>query len=708
MAEGDRHRITDLVESATMSPAKNLDLGVLHDFKAIVRASDANVRIAFDLLFDKLKKNNSQVRYLTLLLIDELFRRSKLFRSLLVPKFEMFMLLTIGYRADYTLPKPSDRATLLRATSMEYVEKWNEMFGVHYKPVHLGYEYLKKTLRLQFPNVREAAAMAERQRQEKEERTQVLLQKKYESLIQEFPDWKAEIQSTMDQMTECFKILIPEAVHYQGATKEGDLKNIGEQEEEDEYEEYGNSSLRRQLHQQAAEENDLPEKPRETGENATIFGTLRDLYKLLMMRHLPSTQEWLSTLMRVDPPQEKQQLDVFLKEVIDLRSQLLAFRKHCEDLGIELLEVGRTSKALTTVEDEGEDEIIWEEGGSGFSFAEAKSVSQSTKTDEEVIKKAARDVAGASTSNSSMIEQKLTSHEIDEGTGLRHELLKEAPLLSWGAFLDTWGGSSDMPANQRGLQLENHWGKVDTEAIIPAEKIAELNVRSSYYKPVKTEIQPCLAPLRNGGLCQRRDLHRCPLHGPIVPRDKNGVPVGDKCKNEQESEEHHVGQTKNVLLDGNNGASSSAPRTSKDGDDLDLSLASQADIATQAIANVRERDKVDIKRKREEQAKAKLTQSRRDREHNEAVLRSAAISHSRQGFAEAIGENLDDPFMEDEGGSRVKRRARGGLAALLKRKPTAKDRLAQRLLSGRVRDATINQLTRDEDANYREAFPNQW
>jgi hypothetical protein len=246
-----------------MSPAKNLDLGVLHDFKAIVRASDANVRIAFDLLFDKLKKNNSQVlllllllrqfvskpslslslsaeilkhvslsvslcsvdycnsfltqlflvfplwclflcpeisshsrgeeiflklrrkscralhavwwqvRYLTLLLIDELFRRSKLFRSLLVPKFEMFMLLTIGYRADYTLPKPSDRATLLRATSMEYVEKWNEMFGVHYKPVHLGYEYLKKTLRLQFPNVREAAAMAERQRQEKEERTQV-------------------------------------------------------------------------------------------------------------------------------------------------------------------------------------------------------------------------------------------------------------------------------------------------------------------------------------------------------------------------------------------------------------------------------------------------------------------------------------------------------------------------------------------------------
>lgn len=115
------------------------------------------------------------MRYLAVLLIDELFTRSKLFRSLLVPKFEMFMLLTIGYRGDYPLPKPSDRASLLRAKSMEYVEKWNDMFGIHYKQVRLGYEYLKKTLRLQFPNLREAAALAERQQQEKEERTQVSL-----------------------------------------------------------------------------------------------------------------------------------------------------------------------------------------------------------------------------------------------------------------------------------------------------------------------------------------------------------------------------------------------------------------------------------------------------------------------------------------------------------------------------------------------------
>ena len=58
----DRRRLMDLIEEATVSPGKSLDLGLLQSIKALVRASDANVRTAFDVLFDKLKKNHSQVR----------------------------------------------------------------------------------------------------------------------------------------------------------------------------------------------------------------------------------------------------------------------------------------------------------------------------------------------------------------------------------------------------------------------------------------------------------------------------------------------------------------------------------------------------------------------------------------------------------------------------------------------------------------------
>ncbi|KAL3651147.1 hypothetical protein CASFOL_007550 [Castilleja foliolosa] len=60
------------------------------------------------------------------------------------------------------------------------------------------------------------------------------------------------------------------------------------------------------------------------------------------------------------------------------------------------------------------------------------------------------------------------------------------------------------------------------------------------------------------------------------------------------------------------------------------------------------------------------------REHNEAVLRDAAF-----------------------------------LASMLKKRESTKDRLGERLLNSRVRDATIKQITVAEDANYQESFPNQ-
>lgn len=355
----DRRKLTYLIEDATVSPAKSLDIGLLQSIKALVRSSDANVRTAFDTLFDKLQRQHSQVRFLAVLLIDELFTRSKLFRSLLVPKFEMFMLLTIGYRDDFPLPKPPDRATLLRTTSMELVEKWNDTFGVHYKQVRLGYEYLKKTLRLQFPNLRAATALAEQQRQEKEARTQALILKKYESLCQNFSELRTEIHTTLDEIAECCKILELEsasALEDNEPVLEADLESLvfGD----DEYEEYGDSSLRRELHKEVPEQVAVTEKLKETTDNSALFETLRDLYKLVESNHLRTTQEWLSILTRVDVSDTRSR-DAVLKEVIDLRTQLLGSLVKCESLGID-----RTEKASTSRFTVGEvdDDIIWEPG----------------------------------------------------------------------------------------------------------------------------------------------------------------------------------------------------------------------------------------------------------------------------------------------------------------------------------------------------------
>lgn len=283
-------------------------------------------------------------------------------------------------------------------------------------------------------------------------------------------------------------------------------------------------------------------------------------------------------------------------------------------------------------------------------------------------------------------------------TGPRAELLAKAPVLPYGSFLDSWGSKSDVPANQRGLEMENHWGRFDSEAMIPVEKIAEMNVRSSFYKPPEREIIPCRAPLKKGGLCPRRDLHRCPLHGPIIPRDENGHPLPTPEIDTAESKPVENEPTKEFAeasMGGFHSASSSSGGAP--------SSISEAELAMQAIANVRERDAAEARKERDDRVMVKRKQSKRDREHNDSVLKDAALANSHQRFPDSFGEEFDDD-VKMRGG----KKARGGLTALLKKTPTAKERIAQRLLNSRVRENAINELARVEEARHRDASANQW
>ncbi|KAB5569326.1 hypothetical protein DKX38_003119 [Salix brachista] len=76
-------------------------------------------------------------------------------------------------------------------------------------------------------------------------------------------------------------------------------------------------------------------------------------------------------------------------------------------------------------------------------------------------------------------------------SSLRSKLMAGAPVIKWGSFLDTWGSNRDVLASHRGLELESHRGRVDDDAVIPAKKIAGLNLQATLYKEDQVEIQPC-------------------------------------------------------------------------------------------------------------------------------------------------------------------------------------------------------------------------
>ena len=79
-----------------------------------------------------------QTRLHVVNLADQLFQRSKAFRSHLTAHFTEFLELSLGFRHDKPLPGPASTANQLRDRGLEIVEHWNDKFGSSYKQVCLG------------------------------------------------------------------------------------------------------------------------------------------------------------------------------------------------------------------------------------------------------------------------------------------------------------------------------------------------------------------------------------------------------------------------------------------------------------------------------------------------------------------------------------------------------------------------------------------
>ncbi|KAH6779984.1 hypothetical protein C2S52_011221 [Perilla frutescens var. hirtella] len=652
--EREKAVVVALIERAVDSTSAEVDPRLLKAIKFTVRYSDSELRFAAQTLMSLMKRNHSQVRFLALLIVDELFMRSKLFRNILVENLDLFLSLSIGFRRSHPLPPPASVASLLRSKAIEFLEKWNDSFGIHYRQLRLGYDYLKNTLRLQFPNLQANAARIQQERREREMRTREILLKKFESLKTNFSSIKEEIKTNIDEIEECLEIL---------RTKDDDEQFDPVDDEETEV--FCNSELL-QIRLDSLREG---EKVQENSENTVVMDALREFYKVLVTKHLAAVQEWISVLIRVEVPDHSFR-DSALKNLIDIRNLIQSTKRKCEESGCELRKIANAE----------EEEDIWEEG-TVETFDKGKSGPSCSKITEAPTVSTSNNARGAECTNklSTVTEKRNAQLSESKSDPERSKLLAEAPVLNWGSFLDRWGSNGDALANQRGLDVEGHWGRVDHDAVIPAEKIAELNVRASVYEEEPVEIQPCRAPLKNGRLCQRRDLRVCPFHGFIIPRDDEGKPINEGSPAEEDADQ-------------------SQPKESTP--NADSNVVHQ--LVKQAVKNVRERDRRDAKERELDKRALKKAKLAEVREHNEAMLRDAAIASTSRSYY--IGEDT-----EIGNGSRSSSKSKKQtLASMLKKKETTKDRLAQRLLNTHARDATIRQLTTAEEANYREAFPNQW
>ena len=108
------------------------------------RQSDSYVRMAYETLMQHLAKDHAEIRLSSFQAMNELFRRSHLFRELLTSDFQRFVLLSCG-SSDDPLPSPSTAAARLKEESVLAIRQWVEIFGEGYPKLKIGYNFLKHT-----------------------------------------------------------------------------------------------------------------------------------------------------------------------------------------------------------------------------------------------------------------------------------------------------------------------------------------------------------------------------------------------------------------------------------------------------------------------------------------------------------------------------------------------------------------------------------
>ena len=238
----------------------------------------------------------------------------------------------------------------------------------------------------------------------------------------------------------------------------------------------------------------------------------------------------------------------------------------------------------------------------------------------------------------------------------RENLCAKAPIVAPGPHLQYWG--REMPVNDRGMEIEGHWGAWDGNATVAKDHAIaqQLTLAPEFYTPAPAEVRVCGAPLAKGGtFCQRRDRHTCPFHGPI---GAFGIP-----RNASKAAAWAAGGL-SASLGGAEVSGAPGPERSRRAGEASGSASRAGELAAPVTAR---------------------EQRRLDRAHNESVLMAAS------------GDTPPDEEDQDAQRSRS-----------MKRKSTARERLSRKLRAPRVAAAAADHLRRLDDARRRSDFSEQW
>ncbi len=164
-------RIVELVTLACESGGSAPDPELLRALKREVRADAVALRRAHDTLMDRcLRHRECGPRLHAVVIVDELFRRSRDFRDAHMERLDAFLRRAIvgrdsGADPAEDIPGPVEDADRLVSRACRALQEWNERFGAHYPRLGVALRFVDDVLGPAAP-----ASIAERDAREAEKR----------------------------------------------------------------------------------------------------------------------------------------------------------------------------------------------------------------------------------------------------------------------------------------------------------------------------------------------------------------------------------------------------------------------------------------------------------------------------------------------------------------------------------------------------------
>ncbi|KAJ3344660.1 hypothetical protein HDU83_004970 [Entophlyctis luteolus] len=509
--------IHDYIQTLGRTPA------ALKALKAALRNSNALAanHAAARLLLTHLHVSNSIARFHALKLTSHLFSRSHSFRRRIVAALPRLLRACVEFPRTSPMgggppiPGPAEYIPKLRSLAVRTIREWASHFGCAYPELDVAVRALDRA----GIAVSGEAGVAESERDAvmRRERIQRDRRAAYLRAMQEFEEKRGFLDENMQRMSELFAVLVPHLGDDEptgvSSTSNND-KGKAPMSHKDIVQSYGLGTASYSL------EISVPigaVDVRETADNKILYDELRESEKLLE-RHIELVQSCVRAV-SVEETENRHILGNQLRMLLELKERLQNTKLKASVL-LKNAIMQQGNHEGNEVDEDMEDEVFEEvpipEHSHELMLSSLSAVLPKPPSRESsAIEPQAPLSSSQPTTAVALLKEPI---KMPKNSSLQ-ELLKVAPVVTYGQDLYYWD-KKNIPFNSTGLNFHHRFlGEGTGENIIPESVMNDLRTRYVHVAPeIPAEIPQCRAKLRNGSLCTRRDLVRCPFHGPIVAR----------------------------------------------------------------------------------------------------------------------------------------------------------------------------------------------